>query len=619
MRGCSFAENFVTEDRILINNGVTTGSGVTVERSITFDGTQHVDYDIVSQALPATAVIRFSAQETSEGILLANANLISGTPADGFCVWTDADGVKATYSDGAAIETALEIDIDYTTGHVFTVTYVFAATAHTLYVDSETPDTASTTTAGPIGETTAVMVGGDGSDNFIGTIYRTRIFNNALTAGEHALYENDTLTSFVEDAFATYGCDTFGNDTDGNRIWDNTNSVRDLTKGDGSTSSLFPTFVDYPSHYTQYYSFDGVDDYLSDWPTMPSTYTVSAALSSAYPTGIPYIQQVNDDTIETLLTTGGALAGNLHCLTIFDGVLEQIQLYHLEWTQLSRLWRETSCDAYTSRLIIEGTCVQSYFFENPAQTLNDYSDVNTTQTDTDITWDNGVEFASSTSEISVPDEADLRSDEITIHAVVEGLTSSTDDYLVIKGVNYTLRKVSNVLYFLTSTLSLPPPVWGNYSAITVTCKSGENPKFYFDGVYNNDGSTTVTVDHTETDDLYIGNDSDGSNNFKGKIRKLSVYKQVLTPSEIKTLYEHTRPADDYESEISITDVDTDDSITSTQTDVVLTGVNMGASAGKVYLANNSTLGFASIVVEQDLDSWSSTSIQFDVVPGTLLD
>lgn len=535
MRGCSFAENFVTEDRLLVNNGVVTGSGVTVNRLITFDGTQHVDFDIVPQALPATAVVRFSAAATSTGILLGNANLISGAPADGFCIWVDGDGVKATYSDGTAIETALAVDLDYTNGSVFTVSYNFAATAHTLRVNAETPATAATTTAGPIGETTAVMVGGDGTDNFVGTIYRTRIFDATLTAGEHALYQNGTLTSFVDDAFANWNCDDFGNDTIGNRIWESTRSGRDLTLGDGSTASLFPTYTDYTDHLTQYYDFDGADDYLSGWPTMPATYTVSAALSADYPSGVPYVQQVNDSTIEDLLTVGGAFTGQLHTLIIFEGVLEQIQLYHLEWIQLSRLYRETFVDAFSSRLITEGVCIQSYYFEDPANTFDDHSDTDATATPVDVTWDDGVEFASSTSEISVPDEAALRSDEITIHVVADDFDLAVNDFFAIKGANYALRKNGTAfVYFLTSSLVISPGVIAD--TLTVTCKTGEKPKFYFDGIYAGEGGTTVTVDDTDTDDLYIGNDASGSNNFLGKIRKLSIYDQVLTPAEIKALH-----------------------------------------------------------------------------------
>jgi hypothetical protein len=540
MRGCSFAENFVTEDRLLINSGIVTGSGIVIDRSIVFDGTQHVDFDIVSQALPASAVVRFSASQTSTGVLLGNANLISGSPADGFCVWVDANGVKATYSDGTSIETALAIDLDYTDGHIYTVTYVIGASSHTLYVDDETPDTAATTVAGPIGETTAVMVGGDGTNNFVGTIYRTRIFDATLTAGEHALFAADALTSFVNDSFATWNCDTFGNDTLGNRIWESTRSGRDLTLGDGSTASLFPTFTDYTDHRTQYYDFDGTDDYVSGWPTMPSTYTVSAAFSTDYPASVPYVQQVNDSTIEDLLTVGGAFDGQLHNLIIFEGVLEQIQLYHLEWTQLSRLWRDTFIDPFSSRLIVEGACIQSYYFEDPADTFKDHSDVDATATPTDVTWDDGLTFPLTTSELEVPDEVAIRSDEITIHVVGDTfIEDAINDYLVSKGANYSLRIWSTgpIIYFLTSLRSLS--LGDIVDTVTVTCKTGEKPKFYFDGEFVGEGSATVTVDNTDTGNLYLGNDADGGNNFRGKMRKVSIYNQVLTPTEVKVLHDFT--------------------------------------------------------------------------------
>lgn len=621
MRGCSFAENFVTEARVSINNGTVTGSGIVIERLVTFDGTQHVDFDIVSQALPASAVVRFSAAATSTGILLANANLIAGTPDDGFCIWVDATGVKATYSDGVAIETALSVPIDYTTGAVFTATYVFTATSHTLYVDAETPDTGVTTTTGPIGATTAVMVGGDGSDDFTGTIYNPRIFNATLTAGEHALYYGGTLTSFIGDAYAKYSCDDFGEDTTGNKIWDTSMNERDLIKGDGSTSSLMPTLVEYTAHSTDYYTFDGVDDYVSSWPTMPATYTVSAALSTAYPTAIPYIQQVNDATIQTLLTTGGSFTGNLHNLVIFEGVLEQIQLYHLEWIQLSRLYRETNCNAYVSRLIVEGTCTQAYFFEDPINTLHDYSDLDTTQTQTDASWDNGLEFAATTSEISTPDEAGLRSDKVTVHVVGDFNPDTTQRFMIFKEDNYefsiytsgpyTILKLNNKT---SSNLTLT-----SYSSVSATCKDGDSVEFYVNGASVGSSLSGTTIDETSTEDQYIGNDETGSNEFLDTIKKLFVFNAVLAPTEIAVLHDLTLPEDVPDTTPAITDVDTDDIIDSTQTNVVLTGTNLGATEGKLYLANDAALGFASIVVEQSIDSWADTSIQFDVTPGTLLD
>jgi hypothetical protein len=64
----------------------------------------------------------------------------------------------------------------------------------------------------------------------------------------------------------------------------------------------------------------------------------------------------------------------------------------------------------------------------------------------------------------------------------------------------------------------------------------------------------------------------------------------------------------------ITDVDGDESIGVTQTNVILTGSNLGTNTGqaKVEISPNNTYA-AGGLVQQTIDSWADTSIQFDVV------
>lgn len=65
--------------------------------------------------------------------------------------------------------------------------------------------------------------------------------------------------------------------------------------------------------------------------------------------------------------------------------------------------------------------------------------------------------------------------------------------------------------------------------------------------------------------------------------------------------------------VSITDIDTDESITYSQTNVVITGTGFGASqgAGSVQLRCADSIN----VTQTSIDSWSDTSIQFDVTQG----
>ena len=73
------------------------------------------------------------------------------------------------------------------------------------------------------------------------------------------------------------------------------------------------------------------------------------------------------------------------------------------------------------------------------------------------------------------------------------------------------------------------------------------------------------------------------------------------------------------SNTTISDVDSDENISPSQTNVILTGTGFRAtqSTGKLELANNANYSSATIKVAQSIDSWSDTSIQFDVVQGGL--
>ena len=72
--------------------------------------------------------------------------------------------------------------------------------------------------------------------------------------------------------------------------------------------------------------------------------------------------------------------------------------------------------------------------------------------------------------------------------------------------------------------------------------------------------------------------------------------------------------------VQITDVDTDNIITNTQLNVVATGAEFEAvqSTGKVELVEN--FDYTGTIINQtNIDSWSDTSIQFDVTAGVLAD
>lgn len=427
----------------------------------------------------------------------------------------------------------------------------------------------------------------------------------------------------LKQPYAAYGCEPFGDDTSGNYIWDNLESSRDLIKGDGSTASTFPTFVSDTAGGIAYYTFDGVDDYVGNWPDLTGDYTISACFSTSYPDGVPFVTQCSDSTVKDLLTVGGTFTGNLHSLVILDYALSDIELYQLEWQQLNILRQETVVRPFHSRLIRDSS-VQCYEFWYPASPLIDYSDVNAIATPTGITWDNGITFDGASSVITVSDVAALRSDTVSIFLSGNFVTAAST--LIQKGVNYDLSLLydgGNIAIDFNGAQSGSVPSAG-VTSVAVTCADGEEPIFYANGESIGESIDTAVLDDTDTDDLLIGNDSVGGEQVSGNITSLVISNEILTDAEIRALHQESNlyavvnyPQDGSGLPIII-DVDGDDEITTTQTDVVVSCKNAGNSAGKILLSNSPVINEASVVVEQTIKSWSDNSIEFDVVLGYLM-
>lgn len=341
----------------------------------------------------------------------------------------------------------------------------------------------------------------------------------------------------VEAPWVAWACDEFGNDTVGNRIWEKSISVYDLIKGDGATAGTFPTFTtDVPG--VSYYTFDGVDDYISNWPTMPATYTVSAAMSDSYPDGQPYIVQCNDDTIENLLTVGGAFTGNLHNLVIFDSILSVEEAQAWASFQLRRLWRETYINPYTARLIRADESIQEYVFTVSGDPYKDYSNLDVTATPSSITWEDGLIFNSLASVVTVPDETGLRLDEITIF--VSGIFSSGT--IVEKLNNYLVEfnSTSNSITLSINGISsgaISIPIAQVYS-VGITATTGGYPNFYVNGRQRVTSGSTITLNSATSNVLNIGNlASPGiTSAFTDVLKRLSICNRILNQPEMMMLH-----------------------------------------------------------------------------------
>ena len=87
-RGCSFAENFTNDTRVLRNAGVDTGTGNSTDHGLTVDGNGHYVFDVVTQADDFSAVARFTGT--------TKANKLP-----------DGDMVKAGVTDWTALNNAI--------------------------------------------------------------------------------------------------------------------------------------------------------------------------------------------------------------------------------------------------------------------------------------------------------------------------------------------------------------------------------------------------------------------------------------------------------------------------------------------------------------------------------
>ena len=349
-------------------------------------------------------------------------------------------------------------------------------------------------------------------------------------------------------SLARYACDPFGDDSVRGVAWEKVDRLKDLTLGDGVDPDTFPTLTLNDDHKLTYYAFDGIDDYMSNWPAMPAEYTVFAALSSAYPSGNPYVQACNDATIKTLLTTPGSFTGNLHNLVILDHEAGALEAAYLEYRMLLRCWRQTYADPITARYIRSGECVLQMYFQDEASKFVDYAQ-GLTATDYSTGWDEGVTYPSASAAVSWSD-ASLELESMTMIWEMPGwdLTPNEDAYLMQNGTSAWLKMddsspapgVDGDLVISmgdgtnTSTLTVPRSTAG-YRFFAVTLKSGQVPRFYADGQPIGYGDTALTPVSTNANPLYLCNDSARNNAHGGTVKKFSVFTRALSASEIKAL------------------------------------------------------------------------------------
>jgi hypothetical protein len=623
MRGCSFAENFISEALVALNNGVAGVTGGTIDHGLTTDGTGRYKFDVVAQAGDFSAVVKFATttnHATTPGSLLTNL----GVGQSGFIVYVEDGKVSATMSTGAALETAVSVSLDYDDGEEHTVTYVVNKTAgtHTLYVDDLAAATGSISITGSTGQNLVYCNGGNGV-NFIGTTYEPRIFDALLTQEEHDLYHAGTIASWFMSPWASYRCDEICDDTEGNKVWDRTVERRDMTKGDGSTATTFPTFVDETDTEDAHYDFDGLTDFLTA-PTLPDDYLISICRATPF-VPWPVVDIAADLTDLADLTTAGQFFGSLYGLTIHSGTFTTLEELEAEYRHLYWQHRGRAYGMY-HRLITQGHAKLVMFLDSTEHVFRDYSRGRAHAWGVDVTRNDaeGCEFGSAGSHVAVVDQASLRVLNGTICAFGDfgsGSDTVAGDILD-KGSNYRFRySISGgtlQMWFLSSTYSRAIDSDEQIDALAVTWKDGEYPRFFVNGEYEDDGNATVSPDDTDTTNPTIGNNNELSNRLQSSLKQVLLGDQPLTDYEVKALYNQARAIGEIQMETG--------SRTRTRNVYTAVAVDQDVDPGAAFQLIEVTLNFDTApATSEDLtikiangDSDDATEVTYDPSenPGT---
>lgn len=531
MRGCTFAENFVNEDRMGWNNATLQGSGHVVSNGLTNTASGFVEYDVVTQEDQFSVVVRFSTTTAATSTKVLIANLFT----DGFIIYLESDGIYARYGSSIFLEAAINVDMDYADGEIHTVSYVVdMGNTHTLYVDDLDSVSTSATADDEIGSTANLTIAGIGSPyNTDCTIYLARIFDQILTEDEHDLYHADTLTDFWSAPWAKYRCDSISDDDVGNYALDCTTHLRDVALGDTSDSDTFPVFD------TDHYELSKYEQYLT-LPTLPSAYTINACMDQPQKL-YPEMQQHNDTTFSALLTSAqNRYFVDLHSITIDNKELTQIEKYHAEYKHKYWLSRGRALGLY-HRLITEDTCQLAMFPGSDYYVYRDYSRNLEQGRAYGVTRDglNGVTFPNSDSNINLPNinQFKIKNGTIALFGTFDSHPNST---YVDRGSNFKLTTASGIppkIYFYgDGTTSRFTYTITSAQFIAVTFKDGFKPRLYIDGEFHSEGDANFTAGSTVTTALDIGNNNEHNNRCQHDIKQVYIGDEPLTDLEIKALY-----------------------------------------------------------------------------------
>ena len=536
---CVLACRFVSDD-CLTDNGIVVSGSPVVSRGVTIN---------TGDTVTATCLPFLSADKIS---LFYSFSCDSTASTDSISLYSDGDvevfitlqsGVISAYhSDGTASDT-LAITGTFADEETHNVLYVvdLASGVHSLYFDDDS-ETGATTISSDINNSDVVFSG-----DIEHTVYRALGFNDVLDADDFSVLSDSEWLSFIKaDRYALFRCDSFSDDTIGNYVRDS-NKDKKITKGDGSTTTTFPTFGG--DNGDTFYSLDS-SDYLSLFPAMPTAYTISMCSSTTRFDGrFPLVEQADsDDTMLDGLKTAGTFSyDNLHSIYVSDRELLALEKLQLKTKQMKDYWR-SSGRGIVHELITEGVCNAALLF-NCATLNRDIAVSSRYYTPNNINSDatlNTVEFLGANSNVTLAHSSnDLDFRAITIIAYGELSYVAAVRGIASKGATIEFSIGAGDVVFNGSTVT-DARFSTDAEMIAVSAIDGYKPRFFKDEIFIGEGDANVSLPSANTDDFVFGNLSALTSGFTdAQTKSFLVFNVALTDREIESVFYSLRKSFEY--------------------------------------------------------------------------
>lgn len=531
---CVFAERFITEGTTE-DNGCTSTNGVTFSRGATSHGNTEIitlRCSPVAAATRLTAFLKFSA--ITNGVFDTCYWNCTGA---GFRIIISHTGVEAQHKDGSNNSGFVEVLGNFLDGedHYLMYTVDTDADTHTLHVDNSSDTAASSNVTGGIIPSSMTMYSQTVTDC---TFKHALVFTDEFDADDFANLSDENWPDFVRDDLAfLWRMDSHGNDTDGDFVRDIARENA-LVKGDGSTAGTFPVFTD--DDGDQFYALDS-SQYFDSFPTLPTAYTISAAVSDTVSDGrFPEMVQADTDAslIDDLSNAGSFSYDNIHNLYVSDRELTAIEKLHLSYLQRQDLSVSVAQRALAC-FLNEGIGQVCLKFTCPS-TLRDIAyDGLRTATSTGATYDatnKTYSFDTTTARLNIThDSADADTRKITL-VVLGALTGVVGGGgLIHKGIDMRFTVNNNTLY-LNSSFATEADLGNPSSMYAVTAVTGHRPRFFRDGRFIGEGDSDVTLSATNTDNWTFGNSYNNTSNLEYcNVSSFLVFNEALTDNEVAAL------------------------------------------------------------------------------------